>query len=114
MVAAAAYTQNFAGSGLTRLLGIDIATSTLQVQNPPNDGMLTTIGRLDAALLFGSAAGFDIAGGDDGLSLATLVPSGAAQSTLYRINLRTGAATAIGAIGPSGTQPLRALAIRLQ
>ncbi len=113
-VVAAAYTQSFAMAGSTRLLGIDIATGTLQLQNPPNDGVLTTVGRLDPALVFGPTAGFDIAGGDDGLSLAVLQPTGAGQSTLYRVNPRTGAATALGAIGPAGTAPLRGFAIRLQ
>jgi hypothetical protein len=113
-VVAAAYTQNFAMPASTRLLALDAATGTLQLQNPPNDGVLTTIGRLDPALTFGPAAGFDIAGGDDGLSLAVLQPAGAAQSTLYRVNPRTGAATVLGPIGPAGTSPLRGFAIRLQ
>ena len=113
-VVAAAYTQNFARPASTRLLAIDAATGTLQLQNPPNDGILTTIGRLDPALAFGPTAGFDIVGGDDGLSLAVLQPTGAAQSTLYRVNPKTGAATALGAIGPAGTAPLRGFAIRLQ
>jgi hypothetical protein len=113
-IVASAYTQNFARPASTRLLGIDAASGTLQLQNPPNDGVLTTIGRLDPALGFGPMAGFDIAGGDDGLSLAVLQPTGAAQSTLYRVNPRTGAATSLGAIGPAGTAPLRGFAIRLQ
>ena len=113
-IVAAAYTQNFARPASTRLLGIDAATGTLQLQNPPNDGVLTTIGRLDPALAFGPTAGFDIVGGDDGLSLAVLQATGAAQSTLYRVNPRTGAATSLGAIGPAGTAPLRGFAIRLQ
>ena len=113
-VVAAAYTQSFANTLGTRLLTIDAATGTLQQQSPPNDGVLATIGRLDPALAFGPTAGFDIAGGDDGLSLAVLQPTGAGQSTLYRVNPRTGAATALGAIGPAGTAPLRGLAIRLQ
>jgi hypothetical protein len=113
-VVSSAYTQSFARAPSTRLLAIDAATGTLQLQNPPNDGVLTTIGRLDPALVFGPTAGFDIAGGDDGLSLAVLQPTGAAQSMLYRVNPRTGAATALGAIGPAGTGPLRGLAIRLQ
>jgi len=50
----------------------------------------------------------------DGLSLAVLQPTGATQSTLYRVNPKTGAATALGAIGPAGTAPLRGFAIRLQ
>ena len=113
-IAAAAYTQSFAGTTTTRLFGIDASNLTLQLQNPPNDGTLVTVGRLDPALTAGTAIGFDIAGGDDGLALASMVPTGATQSTLYRINLRTGAATAIGAIGPGGTPAMRALAIQLQ
>ena len=113
-VVAAAYTQSFANAGSTRLLGIDVATGTLQLQSPPNDGVLTTLGRLDPTLVFGPTAGFDIAGGDDGLSLAVLQPNGAGQSTLYRVNPLTGAATALGAVGPAGTAPLRGFAIRLQ
>ncbi len=113
-VVAAAYTQNFARPASTRLLAIDAATGTLQLQNPPNDGVLTTIGRLDPALVFGPTAGFDIVGGDDGLSLAVLQPTGATQSSLYRVNPKTGTATALGAIGPAGTAPLRGFAIRLQ
>ncbi len=113
-VVAAAYTQNFARPASTRLLAIDAATGTLQLQNPPNDGVLTTLGRLDPALVFGPTAGFDIVGGDDGLSLAVLQPTGATQSMLYRVNPRTGATTALGAVGPAGTAPLRGFAIRLQ
>ncbi len=111
---AAAYTRNFSGTTTTSLFVIDVATSTLQLQNPPNNGTLTTIGRLDPAQTFTATGGFDIAGSDDGLVLAVLQPTGTAQSTLYRINLRTGAATPIGAVGPAGTQVLRGVALRLQ
>jgi hypothetical protein len=54
-VVASAYTQSFARAPSTRLLAIDAATGTLQLQHPPNDGVLTTIGRLDLALVFGPA-----------------------------------------------------------
>jgi hypothetical protein len=111
---AAAYTRNFAGTTTTQLLLIDTATNSLLLQNPPNDGVLATIGRLDATQTFAGVAGFDIVGGEDGLALAALQPAGAAQSTLYRINLRTGAATAVGAIGATATPPIRGFAIRLQ
>jgi hypothetical protein len=113
-VVASAYTQSFARAPSTRLLAVDAATGTLQLQNPPNDGVLTTIGRLDPMLSFGPTAGFDIVGGDDGLSLVVLQPTGGIQSTLYRVNPRTGASTALGAVGPAGTAPLRSFAIRLQ
>ena len=111
---AAAYTRNFAGTTATTLLVIDVATNTLQLQNPPNNGTLSTIGRLDPMQTFTAIGGFDIVGGDDGMALAVLQPGAAAQSTLYRVNLRTGAITAIGAIGPAGTALVRGAAIRLQ
>lgn len=111
---AAAYTRSFAGTTTTQLFAIDAATNTLQLQNPPNDGVLVTIGRLDPALTFTSLAGFDIAGGDDGLVLAALQVTGEARSTLYRVNLRTGAATPLGAIGPAATPLVRGLTLRLQ
>lgn len=111
---AAAYTRNLAGTATTSLLVLDVATNTLQLQNPPNDGVLSTIGRLDAVQTFTTVGGFDIAGGDDGLALALLQPDGATQSSLYRINLRTGAASSIGPAGPSGTALARGIAIRIQ
>ncbi len=98
----------------TQLIDIDLATNSLQLQNPPNDGTLTPIGTLDPVLTFSNVAGFDIAGGDDGLSIAALQPTGATQSTLYRVNLKTGAVTSVGALGPTGTPLIRALAVRLK
>ena len=113
-VATAAYTRSFAGTTATQLLVIDVASRSLLLQNPPNDGVLSTVGRLDPLRDFDDVAGFDIAGGEDGLPLAALRPAGATQPGLYRVDLVTGAATALGAIGPAGSVPLRGLAIRLQ
>jgi hypothetical protein len=113
-VVAAAYTQSFAGATTTQLFAIDAATLTLQLQSPPNDGVLTTVGRLDPMLAGATSIQFDIAGGMNGLSIAAMVPTGAIQSTLYRVNLANGAATAIGLVGTPGSQPLRALAIQIQ
>jgi len=48
------------------------------------------------------------------LVAAALQPAGAAQSSLYRINLTAGAATLVGMIGPAGTPLLRAFAVRVQ
>jgi uncharacterized protein DUF4394 len=113
-VVAAAYGSNFAGTTATKLYDIDLAVSSLQLQNPPNDGVLTPVGALDPALTFVSNGGFDIVGGDDGLSLASLTATGATQSTLYRVNLKTGATTAIGALGPAGSPVVHGLAIQLK
>ena len=55
----------------------------------------------------------DIAGGENGLMLAALLPVGATQSTLYRIAPATGLGAALGAIGPAGTV-LTDFAIQLQ
>jgi hypothetical protein len=45
----------------------------------------------------------DIAGGENGLVLAALLPTGATQSVLYRIAPATGVGASLGAIGPAGT-----------
>lgn len=113
-VVAVAYTGSFAPSPGTKLFDIDLATNSLQLQNPPNDGTLTAVGVLDPVATFGTTAGFDIVGGDDGLSLAALQATGTAQSTLYRVNLTTGATTSIGALGPMGAPLIKALAVRLK
>ena len=43
--------------------------------------------------------GFDIVGGENSLPIAALQPTGAAQSTLYRVNLGTGTLTSLGLLG---------------
>jgi hypothetical protein len=106
----------------TVLFDIDIATTTLQRQDPnPNGGVLTQVGRLDPSFAFTANAAFDIVGGENGLALAILQRTGgtpastAAQSSLYRINLATGQATFIGDIGPAmGPTLLNGLALRLR
>jgi hypothetical protein len=113
-VVAVAYKQSFPMTAATQLLDIDLATNSLQLQNPPNDGVLTPIGALDPTLTFTNVAGFDIGGGDDGLSLSALQPNGSAQSTLYKVNLKTGAVSPVGPVGPTGTPLIRALAVRVK
>ena len=102
-VVASAYTNNVAGATSATLYNVDAARDALVVQNPPNAGTLTTVGALGVDI--GRRAGFDIAA--DGTAFAVFERSGSASSTLYRVNLTTGAATAVGRVG--GT-PLRALA----
>jgi len=113
-VVAVAYKQSFPGTTATQLLDIDLATNSLLLQNPPNDGTLTSLGLLDPTLTFSSTAGFDIAGGDDGVSFGALQPTGSTQSVLYRLNPKTGAVAAVAPIGPTGTPLIRALAIRVK
>jgi hypothetical protein len=121
---AIAYTNNYAGTGSTVLYSIDAFTNSLTATNPANGGILNTVGRLTTTSTtqsFTLTGGFDIVGGDNGLALAALQPNGATQSTLYFVNLATGALTpavsanaATSMIGPAGTQPLIGFTIRFQ
>ncbi len=94
-VVGAAYTNNFAGAATTTLYGIDSGLGILVTQNPPNAGTLNTVGPLGINPT--GIAGFDISGAD-GTAFASL-SVGAGAASLYKINLATGAATAVGTIG---------------
>lgn len=99
----AAYTNNFNAPSSTTLYGIDSNLDILVRQgstggapDSPNNGRLTTIGALGVNT--GDQVGFDILAPNDA-AFATLTAQGANSSSLYSINLNTGAATVIGAIG---------------
>jgi hypothetical protein len=95
-VTASGYTNSFQGTTTTTLYGIDTNLDILVMQNPPNNGTLVTIGALGQNT--GANTGFDIlAPGLGGGAFAAL--STGAGSSLYSINLGTGTATLIGAIG---------------
>ncbi len=93
-VSAAAYTNNFSGATTTTLYDIDTATDSLFIQNPPNNGTLVPVGALGVDAT--GVNGFDIAS-IGGTAFAVLNVGG--TSRLYTINLMTGAATQVGAIG---------------
>jgi hypothetical protein len=110
----------------TVLYAIDPPTNSLisigPGMNGANGGVLNTVGRLtpSTTAAFSLTGGLDIVGGDNGLALAALQPTGATQSTLYFVNLATGALTpvtrdpATSMIGPATTQPLIGFTIRFQ
>lgn len=107
-VAASAYTNNFAGTKATTLYNIESAADVLLTQNPPNDGVLNTVGKL--GLNVTGNAGFDIASSNEqNFAVAALQVEGEKNSKLYSINLTTGVATLIGKIG--GKNPLVALTV---
>lgn len=111
VVSAAAYTNSFQrlNAGTTMLLDLDQTSNQLLLQSPPNDGTVAPIGAFGAALTLSASNGMDIAGGDNGLVLAT---NGAG---LYRINLMTGAATELAPkVGSATTPALIDLAIMLK
>ena len=113
-VVAIAYTNNYANTTDTTLYNIDLGSNALVMQKPANDGLLETVGPLGTGQTFTFSGSFDIVGGDDGLAIAALQPTDSSQSTLYRVDLRTGALSPIGPIGPVGTPRLMGLTIRLQ
>lgn len=109
---AAAYTNSFSPSPdpnrTTGLFEIDFGLDILVQQNPPNDGTLNTIGSLGVD--FGSTGGFDILSTQNGNNI-TNTAFAASGSSLYTINLTTGAATTLGTIG-NGNVTIVGLAAR--
>ena len=89
-----AYTSNFAVATATTLYGIYTGLDVLVTQVAAT-GVLSTVGPL--GLNVSAAGGFDISG-TTGLAYAALQPAGSSQSSLYSINLATGAAVPIGPI----------------
>jgi uncharacterized protein DUF4394 len=95
-ITASAYTHSLPGAATTKLFNIDATHDVLTVQDPPNDGVQVTVGPLGVD--FAPEAGFEI----------VTLPSGedrgyaATGSTLYAIDLASGAATKLAAIGPGG------------
>lgn len=89
-----AYSNNFVGASTTTLYGIDTGLDVLVSMNTAT-GALTTIGGLGLNVV--AAGGFDISG-VTGVAYAALQPSNSSQSSLYTINLVTGAATPVGQI----------------
>ena len=92
-VTAAAYTNAFDGTDNTELYDIDTLLNDLVLQDPPNDGTLVTVG--DLGVNFDTLGGFDIVSSANGDNAAFAV----SNSTLYSIDLHTGAASSIGEIG---------------
>jgi len=92
-IVAAAYTNSVGKPEKTAMYNIDATIGALIQQTKPNDGTLKAIGKLG---IEGSPKtyAFDIEAGADGKNTAWLV----ADSTLYTVNLETGAATKAGEI----------------
>ena len=93
-IAGIAYSNNVPNAAATIVFGLDAALDLLVTLNPPNAGVLNTIGPLGVDT--SGQLGFDISGAT-GVAYATLGVGG--LSSLFQINLATGAATLVGAIG---------------
>ncbi|MBD1914371.1 MULTISPECIES: DUF4394 domain-containing protein [Cyanophyceae] len=92
-VTGAAYTNSFAGTTATQLFDLDAELDSLVLQNPPNDGTLQTVGGLGFDLA--TLGGFEIVASSAGDNTAFVV----SDATLYALNLESGTATSLGAIG---------------
>lgn len=92
-----AYTNNFSSACRTIAYYLDTTADRLLMSPNASSGVLTAVGGLtvDAAAM----TGFDIATAIDGTQSAVAALTVANVTSLYTINLATGAATVIGGIG---------------
>lgn len=93
-IVGSAYNNNVVGASTTTLFDIDSGIDRLVTQDIPTAGTLHTVGPLgfDVTALLG----FDIGG--DGVAFADMQTTTDNRSSLYTVNLATGAATAVGQI----------------
>jgi hypothetical protein len=103
-VAGSAYTNSFAGATSTTLYDIDNARHALVIQNPPNNGTLTTVGALGTN---NNAVAFDIG---DGNGAYAVLNGEQNRQNLYRIDLSNGHATQATSFFIGTDQPLVGLA----
>jgi hypothetical protein len=94
-VTAAAYANNRPDAATTKLFDLDAELDVLAVQDPPNDGTLVTVGPVGVDVA--PHAGFDIVTDAAGVDRAFAAWAG----TLWALDLQTGAARPLGAIGGS-------------
>lgn len=95
-ITAIAYTNSRAGATTTQLFGIDYDLDTLVLQNPPNDGVLRTVGKL--GINFAPIGGFDILTDNQGNNFGFAISG----NTVYTIDLNTGAARRLGNVPGDG------------
>jgi hypothetical protein len=107
---ASAYTNSVSPApSATVLFAIDSTRNLLTRFADPNDGQVTTVG--DLGVDTSDVAGFDICGGSKGLPMQAyaLLMTDPTTTGLYTIDLGSGAATLLGAVGTSTA--LRGLAV---
>lgn len=105
-ISEAAYTNSFAATCRTRLYVIDADGKQLYLQDPPNDGKLTVIGSLGAAVT-GPVHGFEIVTGSDGSNVALVGFTGSDGEHIAEVNLSTGLATALPGVVAIGGATLQ-------
>ena len=113
IVTSTAYTNSFAGTGSTRMFDIDVNQDRLYLQNPPNDGTLSTVASAPLGVNAVGSSGFDIDGFNN-MGYAALKVGNSLQ--LHSINLsvlgtETAAATLMGSL-PAAFADLRGIALK--
>lgn len=91
MIVAGAYTNSMKGTKETALYDVDATIGALIKQAPPNDGVLSAVGKFG---IKADSYAFDISPAPGGKNDAWLM----AGDTLYSVDLATGKATAVGKI----------------
>jgi hypothetical protein len=90
-VVAGAYTNSYAGTKSTALYNIDLANSSLMLQNQPNDGVQQLVGKVADGL---KAAAMDILSDGKGGNTAYVLTG----KTLHQLDLASGKPTTLGDI----------------
>jgi len=90
-VVAGAYSNAYAGTQATALYTVDLASSNLMLQNPPNDGIQQAVGKIVDGL---QNAELDIASDGKGGNTAYLLTG----TTLHTLDLATGKPTTLGEV----------------
>lgn len=108
-IVAAGYISNTVGTATTRLYTIDAGLDILAIQNPPNNGTLTTVGALGVDT--SNLVGLDVLDDGSNTAYASLTSPAGSTSELYTLDLGTGAATLIGTI--AGGAQVRDIALVL-
>ncbi|MCA8968825.1 MAG: DUF4394 domain-containing protein [Planctomycetes bacterium] len=91
-IVASAYTNSRANATTTVLYGIDSNFDTLVRQDPPNAGVLNTVGSL--GINVGENVAFDVAGTDDkGYLVVTSPGQNVSSSALFEVDLTNGTTT---------------------
>jgi hypothetical protein len=95
-VSGAAYTNNVSGATTTTLYDLDLLNRKLYRQDPPNNGTLVEIGLTGIPTAAATVnSGFDIAPNGTALAIS--------GTTLFQINLETGAASELGVMAIPNT-----------
>jgi hypothetical protein len=105
-VVGAAYTNNFLGAPSTVLYTVDANLDILAVQNPPNNGVLNTVGTLGVDVT--KVSGFDISTATR-TAYAAVLTGNKGLSKFASVDLTTGVVTVSGVFG--GVEQIRGLSV---